>query len=217
MSRTTILLIRHGETDWNAAGRWQGHIDIPLNEVGRQQARLLARRLEAWPIRAIYCSDLKRAAETAAIVAEHLGLEAVADQVWRERHGGDFEGLTEFEIEERHPQSWAKLRKGIVDLPGGEAPYVLRKRVQGAFDELLKQHVGETVAVVSHGGTLRTIIGYVLNLPADEDTRVRLGGNTGISIVTVRKELPPILERLNDIAHLEYGGERRDGNRSGKT
>ncbi len=214
MTTTTILLIRHGETDWNAEGRWQGQIDMPLNEVGRQQARLLARRLQAWPISAIYHSDLKRAAETAAIIAEHLDLEPVADQMWRERHGGAFEGLTQVEIEERHPQSWARLQQGIIDLPGGETPDVLRSRVQAAFDTLLERHAGETVAVVSHGGTLRAVIGYVLNLPPAEDTRVRLGGNTGLSIVTVRQGQPPILERLNDIAHLEYAGDFAGDGRS---
>ena len=209
---TTILLIRHGQTDWNAQGRWQGHVDIPLNEVGRQQALLLAERLQAWPISAIYCSDLRRAAETAAIIARQLDLEPVVDQLWRERHGGEFQGLTQLEIEERHPQSWARLKQGIVDLPGGESSQALYSRVQAALDELLRRHAGEIVAVVTHGGTLRTVIGYVLNLPSEVAIRVQVGGNTGLTIVTASEDRPPVLERLNDIAHLEYAS---DGQSSG--
>jgi probable phosphoglycerate mutase len=98
---TTILLVRHGQTDWNLAHRWQGHVDIPLNETGRRQARLLARRLETLPIKAIYTSDLIRASETANIVAEPLGILPIPDPALRERNGGKFQSLTFDELEEQ--------------------------------------------------------------------------------------------------------------------
>lgn len=201
---TTILLIRHGQTDWNAEGRWQGHADVPLNELGRQQAQLLAGRLKAWPISAIYCSDLKRASETAAIIARELDLEPISDRQWRERDTGLFSGLTRAEIQEQYPEVWALLRQGVVDIPGAESSAALTRRAQGVLQALLERHNGETIAVVSHGGTLRAVIAEVLNIPVVETMRLRVGGNTGLSIVSIREEGHPILERLNDVAHLEY-------------
>ena len=200
---TTILLIRHGQTDWNAAGRWQGHEDIPLNGTGRKQAALLAARLAQWRITAVYSSDLKRAAETAAILAEALRLEVIADRAWRERNGGAFQGLTGAEIEVQLPEAWANLRRGIVAPPGGETGEDLRRRITGAFHRLVQQHNGEMVAVVTHGGALRALITHVLLLPPDNDPRISLRGNTGLSIVEVEEGLPPRLVRLNDTGHLE--------------
>lgn len=208
MDKTTILLIRHGETDWNAEGRWQGHTDIPLNETGRRQARLLAQRLRDWPISAIYCSDLQRAYETAAIIAQQVGLECIVDDVWRERDNGQFAGLTSLDIRERHPEIWARMKQGFVEVPGGESTNALFRRVRSGFEKLVRQHSREIVAVVTHGGVLRAIVAHVLDLPLEEAVRVRVGRNTGLSIVTVHPERWPVLERLNDIAHLEYG---RDG------
>lgn len=204
---TTVLLIRHGQTDWNAAGRWQGHTDIPLNEAGRRQARRLAERLSHWPISAVYSSDLERAAGTARILAGTLGLQPVYDEVWRERLGGAFEGLTPSQIERAQPEAWRNLLQGVTDPPGGESPEQLHERVSSAFDELLRRHVGETVSVVSHGGALRTVIGYVLNLPPRPNPRIHLDGNTGLSIVEVQPGRPPLLVRLNDVAHLESGDD----------
>jgi len=200
---TTILLIRHGQTSWNAVGRWQGHADVPLNEVGREQARLLARRLEAWPVGALYSSDLKRAAQTAAIVGHALGLEPVQKPVWRERHGGAFQGLTKQEIAEEHPEAWAALQRGVVAPPGGESSQALHKRVTRAFEQLVERHQGEAVAVVSHGGAMRALIAHVLQLPSTRDPRISVRGNTGITVIEKAEERPPILVRLNDTGHLE--------------
>lgn len=146
MEKTTILLIRHGETDWNVQGRWQGQADIPLNEKDKRQARLLAERLATWPIRAVYCSDLQRAAETAAIIVEEIGQEPVAMETWRERHGGQFSGLTRRDIRERHPEIWARMKTGYGEVPGGESSHAIKKRVSRAFESLIRQHARETVA-----------------------------------------------------------------------
>lgn len=201
---TTVLLIRHGQTSWNAAGRWQGHTDVPLNEVGREQARLLAERLVDWPIRALYSSDLKRAAETAVIVGDALGLEAVQEKAWRERHVGVFQGLTGEEIAEKHPEAWAALQRDVfVVPPGGESSEALYERATGALERLLTRHRGEVVAVVSHGGTMRALIAQVLQLPNGRDPRISVRGNTGITIIEKEEERPPILVRLNDTGHLE--------------
>ncbi len=215
METTTLLFIRHGETDWNAEGRWQGHTDTPLNDTGRRQAQLLAQRLRAWPISAIYCSDLQRAAETAAILGEKIGKKPVALEAWRERHVGQFAGLTGRDIRERHPDVWARMTKGYLDVPGGESSRAVQQRVSGALETLLRQHSGETVAVVSHGGILRIVVAHVLELPLKQTVRVRVGGNTGLTVVTAYPDGRLVLEKLNDSAHLEYGlnGTDSDGER----
>ncbi|HSM55694.1 MAG TPA: histidine phosphatase family protein [Candidatus Sulfomarinibacteraceae bacterium] len=211
MSPTTVLFIRHGQTDWNVARRWQGHRDIPLNRTGREQAELLARRLSSWPISAVYASDLQRAAETATIVARRLNLQCVTDTVWRERHGGVFQGLTREEIADNHPEAWAEFKRGLVNPPGGETMAQLQQRVAKATKALAKRHDGETVAVVSHGGTLRALLYYVLDMLPDEILPIRVNGNTGISVIEIVGERPPLLVRLNDVAHLEMSANRVTG------
>ena len=89
---TTIILIRHGLTDWNEEGRWQGNEDIPLNTTGIAQAQALGRRLASWPIESLYSSDLRRAAQTAAILGEAVDLQPIHDPSWRERDVGAFQG-----------------------------------------------------------------------------------------------------------------------------
>lgn len=212
MTKTTLLLIRHGETDWNAEGRWQGHTDIPLNESGRRQAQLLAQRLQKWPISAIYCSDLQRAAETAAIIGKRIGHEPLVEKAWRERHNGQFSGLTGREIQQRHPEIWARMKRGFVEVPGGETTHDLQQRVSGALQELMRRHAGEMIAVVTHGGVLRALVAQVLNLPLEDAVRVRVGGNTGLTMVTALPDRWLVLEKLNDSAHLEYGRNGDEAN-----
>src|SRR5579862_1895349 len=100
---TTILLARHGETDWNVERRWQGHADTPLNDTGRAQARSLGEELADEPIDAVFSSDLRRAHETARLVAEPRGLSVIAIPDLRERNFGSAEGLTTEEIQTRFP------------------------------------------------------------------------------------------------------------------
>jgi probable phosphoglycerate mutase len=200
---TTLLLIRHGETDWNVEGRWQGHLDIPLNETGREQAKRLAHRLRGWPIRAVYSSDLQRAAATAAIIALPLQLQPVTDARWRERHGGAFQGLTRDEIRRDLPAAWQRLTRGIVEPPGGETRVALRARIVPAFRRMCSEHREEMVAVVSHGGALRILVAHVLGLPAGRRMPLTLRGNTGLTIVEVDDQDKATLVCLNDVAHLE--------------
>ena len=202
MTLTTILLIRHGQTDWNSAGRWQGHVDIPLNPTGRAQAEALARRLASWPIRAIYSSDLQRAAVTAQTIATAHHLSVNITPTWRERSGGLFEGLTGDEIAARYPEHWGEMRRGLLNPPGGESQAMLRERVVMAFDQLAAQHPNEMVAVVSHGGSLHALISHLLGLPVQEEGRFSLRGNTGLSIVELNDHGPRLL-LLNDTSHLE--------------
>ncbi|NCF66636.1 MAG: histidine phosphatase family protein [Chloroflexi bacterium] len=200
--QTTILLIRHGLTDWNAEHRWQGHEDIPLNATGTDQARALARRLAGWPIQALYSSDLLRAAQTADILAAAVGLPVTRDSAWRERDVGAFQGLTHAEIQAQYPNEFAEMTRGTINPPHGEDTQKLHARAVSAFDKLVTRHAGQMVAVVSHGGLLHTALLYVLGLPIGEYDRLSLRGNTGISIVEIGNGRPR-LSRLNDTAHLE--------------
>jgi broad specificity phosphatase PhoE len=149
---TTILLVRHGETDWNLHRRLQGHSDRPLNERGREQARALADELAGDPLDAIYSSDLVRAHETARIVAEARGLEVTALPELRERNFGTWEGLSDDEIRERFPEA----TDGV--LGDGETREAMARRVFDSLQRIADTHPGGNVLVVSHGGPLRAVL-----------------------------------------------------------
>ena len=140
---TTLLLVRHGETDWNADGRLQGHTDRPLSEFGRRQARQLADDLEDEEIEAIYASDLARARETAEIVGERLGLPVVLDPDLREKDWGTWEGLTAVERDQ-------------VEFVG-ESTEAHRERILRALRRISQRHPGGRVLAVTHGGSMRRV------------------------------------------------------------
>jgi uncharacterized phosphatase len=140
---TELLLVRHGETDWNAEGKLQGHTDRPLNDYGRRQARALADRLAGENIDAVYASDLSRARETAEIVGEKLGLTVAVDPDLREKNWGNWEGLTSDE----------RLHIEFE----GETSETHRDRTLSAVQRIVERHPGERVVVVTHGGSLRRI------------------------------------------------------------
>ena len=166
MSTTTVVFVRHGQTDWNVERRWQGQENIPLNATGRLQAAAVARRLARWPLAALYSSDLSRAADTAAAIGAQLALPVQFDPVWRERHGGIFQGLTVAEREVRFPIEAARFAENLaLAPPDGEGIAPLRMRAVAGLEALLARHGGETVGVVSHGGTIMAIVSHVLGLP----------------------------------------------------
>ena len=146
---TTILLARHGETDWNREGRWQGWADPPLNELGRRQAAALAEELRDTPFDAVYTSDLKRAHETAEIVAALHGVSVVADRELREIDIGSWSGLTKPEIEKRFPEG---------ERPDGETTEQHSARVVAAVERIAREHHGERILIVTHGGTMHRLI-----------------------------------------------------------
>lgn len=158
-SVTKLLLARHGETDWNCEHRWQGHTDVPLNELGLEQARALAEELADEPIAAIYSSDLRRAFDTARIVAERKGLEVIVDHDLRELDFGAWEGMTSDEIEERFPGDLGRWREHgeRPERRGGETADEVRERVIAAAHRIVAAHPGEQVLVIAHGGPLRAL------------------------------------------------------------
>jgi probable phosphoglycerate mutase len=158
MEATRILAIRHGETAWNVDTRIQGHLDIPLNDTGLQQARWLAQALaERDEVHAIYASDLARAHVTAQNIAQAVGLAVATHPGLRERAFGDFQGRTFAEIEAElpeHAQHWRKRTPEWAPPGAGESLIVLRERVLATVDELAARHVGEQIVLVAHGGVM---------------------------------------------------------------
>jgi 2,3-bisphosphoglycerate-dependent phosphoglycerate mutase len=151
VTATTILLVRHGQTDWNRDRRVQGHSDIPLNETGRAQAAALADELADETIDAVYASDLTRARDTAAAVAATLGLEVQLCPDLREKHFGSWEGLRDDEIRRRFPDA----RSG--HWGDGETREQMTARVLHALRSIAARHAQGTALVVTHGGPLRAV------------------------------------------------------------
>jgi probable phosphoglycerate mutase len=158
-----VYLARHGETSWNKEGRWQGHTDIELNDVGFEQARALGELLRGRDIGRIHSSDLARARQTAETAAAILGVaEVVIDRALRERSFGLFEGLTRSECAERHPELWTSYRADPRCVPpGAESQDVLAERMHGALARAAqRRHDADhgPVLVVSHGGSIRALL-----------------------------------------------------------
>jgi broad specificity phosphatase PhoE len=157
MEPTLVILARHGESDWNAAGRWQGHTDRPLTARGRRQAQELARRLARVPLDAVYASDLRRAHDTAAAVAATQGLDVETTSALREVDVGSWAGLTRAEAETRFPDGFRRWREWDVGWDDGETYEAMGQRVVRAVRRLAARHAGGRILVVSHGGSLRAL------------------------------------------------------------
>jgi broad specificity phosphatase PhoE len=156
---TEIILCRHGETDWNVHGRYQGRTDVPLNERGRQQARDLARHLEEQTIHVVYSSTLERAYDTALEIAEPRGLKVRRDHRLDEINQGLWEGMRHEEIMRHHPEKLAAWQDHPIDLrlPEGETLEEVRLRVRSALDDMMLLHQGHVICVVAHSVSMAVI------------------------------------------------------------
>lgn len=158
-----ITLVRHGETDWNAAGRIQGHQDIALNATGLAQARALADRLADEPLSEVFCSDLIRTRQTVEPLLALRPLPVTYDLQWRERHFGALQGLSRAQIQAEQPQAWALMgrRDRHADFDGGESLTQFYDRCVDALCRIVKSAEGENPLVVCHGGVLDCIYRFV--------------------------------------------------------
>ena len=163
---TLLYVARHGETEWNALGRLQGRTDIPLNEIGREQARALAGRLERERIGSVTTSDLRRAVETGAIVADALGIpERHIDVDLQERSFGVFEGLTRDQCAEQHPEAWRAWVEQTITPAGAELRQDAVARMARALARVILRTGEGTALIVSHGGAMRLLLVEWLGVP----------------------------------------------------
>ena len=206
MPTTNIVLIRHGETAWNAERRLQGHIDIVLNPEGQRQAAALAAALAGGQLDAIVASDLQRALQTAEAVASARGLPVQVDPALRERCFGGFEGLLYAEIEQRFPLEFAAWQARDIDaaMPHGERiAETFRQFYERSVSAILgwaATHPGQTIALVAHGGVLECAYRAALDLPL-ETPRTFPVLNASINRFAVAKGKLRLLS-WGEVAHL---------------
>ena len=202
MAVTRILAVRHGETEWNTQGRFQGHLDSPPTERGRDQARAIAERLSQESFQIVYSSDLDRARLTATCIAEERGHQVILDDRLRERHYGIFQGLRSREIAEQHSDAYLAYLEGDPDyaIPGGESGRQRFLRHIRCLDELVARHRGQTLLVVVHGGVLdslyRVATGLGLEVPRKDPIP-----NAGLNVFS-HDEGVWRMEVWADVAHL---------------
>ncbi|MHB9026071.1 MAG: histidine phosphatase family protein [Armatimonadota bacterium] len=212
---TTFYLVRHGETDWNVEGRFQGQQDPPLNETGRQQARHAARALAEMPLAAVYTSDLRRSVETAEIIAQPHGLAPVPDCRLREVCFGDWEGLVVADVAQRFPEVLANWRADSLRIrpPGGETIEDLYRRAVAVLPGMIERNPEGTVAIVAHGGPLRALLTMALDAPLTVFRRLRLD-NCSISVLKFQ-DTRYSLVRMNDVCHLRGDYQHRSWDEAG--
>jgi probable phosphoglycerate mutase len=200
---TELILIRHGETDWNRELRFQGHVDVALNEVGLEQARRLAGRLAGEAAHGVYASDLLRTQQTAQPLSQQLGLPVVHDTGLREQSFGSVDGMRVDDIKEQHPEAWAGWLRFDEDfcMPEGETTRQFHARVMQAVRRIAAAHRDETLVVVTHGGVLdmvyRTAKSLGLNGPRQSDIP-----NAGVNRVKVDAQGGVEILEWADVAHL---------------
>jgi broad specificity phosphatase PhoE len=183
---TTVYLARHGESDWNAANRFQGHSDRPLTELGRRQAEALAELVAAHKVDAIYSSPLIRALETARIVAARTGLEVFEDEDLREVDTGSWSGLLRAEVQERFPEGFERWISGGAGWEDGETYEEMAARTLKAVSRIAEANPDGRILVVSHGGPIRAIRAAASGMDIHEYRRLKpVEPNARLSTVAV--------------------------------
>lgn len=194
-----LYLVRHGKTDWNHIGKIQGHMDIPLNEVGRKQAKRLAQSLRNSGVSKIYSSDLQRAYETAVFIADELNVsEIITCPLLRERSFGHFEGLSLEQLLEKIPDyetNWDDTNNSLIE-PLEE----VRKRAVLRLEEIVNEAKHENVLVVSHGAFISAFLYDITK--GKEGPGITTISNTSYSILSYENNLSWKIETLNSDQHL---------------
>jgi alpha-ribazole phosphatase len=197
-----LILIRHGETDWNRIGRCQGVADIVLNENGKKQARELAHSLRDHNIKAIYSSDLKRARETAQHIAEHHNITVQLEPGLQEMNQGDLEGLSFPDIRDRYAEVLKQWRESpeTLRLPSGESLVEVQNRAWKVFEKVHQNHIGETVVVVSHNLTIITLLCKItgVGLKGFRDFHIEATSKN----IIISEDGSLRIDVINDVSHL---------------
>ncbi len=202
-----LLLCRHGQTGFNASLRFQGQMDEPLSELGRQQARLLAGRLAEELVDVAYTSDLARAHETATLALAGRGVPLHVDARLREVAFGRWEGMTFAEIKDKYPDDVVARERDRVHyaMPGGESLAQLADRVRGFLQDVLPRHESQPVLVIAHGGTVNAVISSLLDIPLTSWWRLR-NHNANVSVLDFTLQGPRLVS-FNDTCHLVAGAD----------
>ncbi|XP_022842129.1 phosphoglycerate mutase-like protein 4 [Olea europaea var. sylvestris] len=200
---TEIIVIRHGQTEWNANRRIQGQLDVDLNDVGRKQAAAVAGRLSKEPkISAVYSSDLKRAYDTAEMIANCCGVSDVfKDRNLRERHMGDLHGVVFHEAAKIRPEAHKAFlsRSRDQEIPvGGESLNQLSERCISALERIAKKHRGERVIVVTHGATIEE-----LHRRGSNGMSTDYVPNTSVNVFHLFEEDKWSIKSWGDVSHLD--------------
>lgn len=197
-----LFLVRHGITEWNHNGLYQGQLDVPLSSKGRLQITALRERLRDEQFTVCYSSALARARTSAEILLEEHFCPLLETADLNEMSYGAWEGLSRTQIIERFPEAWAHY---VADPnrhapPDGESRRDLQRRVERVLDAIAREYPDGTVLVVAHGGSLRTIVSYYLNLGPSDVWKLRLD-NASLTVVEVYED-GGVLSLFNDTAHL---------------
>ena len=204
---TRIWLIRHGATEWNLNKRAQGQADIALTDKGRVQAKEVAVALSSFSLDAVVSSDLVRAVDTARPVAQEQGLEVESDPSFREIDQGEWTGLPTNEIKRRWPDLWGAARH-YSSRPGGESPAEVRRRALKGLERIVREHPDATVAVVSHGGTIRWLVAEAMGY--DDRASARLRGVSNAGAVLLEGWIEGDALRLRFVERLDGAGPDLD-------
>jgi len=201
-----LILIRHGQTDYNATRRMQGQLDTHLSDLGREQAARAGQALVDEPITRIISSDLSRAFDTAAIIAEQLGLDVERDERLRETHLGEWQSRTSAEVDEELPGARAAWRHDATWAPpGGESRVQVAGRARPVIDELMRDYGewdGHAVLIVAHGGTISAVTSSLLDLEVGMYPMLSGLKNTRRSELTARPRYQPgSRDALDDVSH----------------
>jgi len=200
---TRIILVRHGQTEWNRVERFRGRIDIELNETGHYQAQAVSKSLRMWEIHAIYASPLKRALQTAQPTADVCGLEVQSLEGLNDIDYGAWAGLSPEEVASRYGdlyRTWLDAPH-LVQFPDGERLDQVRARAMDALERMCLRHVGQTVVLVSHVVVNRVLICAVLGL--SNSSFWQIGQDNAAINIFESQEGKYRLLLLNDTCHLE--------------
>src|SRR5262249_42502779 len=198
-----LVVVRHAETEWNRARRYQGWRDTPLSDVGRAQAEAAGRLLGSRKLAAVWSSPLARARETAAVIAAPHGLRIREDAAFKEMGFGEWEGLTRDEVSARFPaeyELWASTPHLLV-VPGAETLADVRARVLEGLGRIRQAHDGEMVCLVAHGVSIRILILEALGLGLDRLWSLQVS-SSGISELEFRDDWSAV-HRMNTLVHLD--------------
>ena len=205
---TEIIIIRHGETEWNQTGRFQGHSDVPLSKTGRAQAEALGRNLAIDHVDAIYASDLTRAIETAAPLAARFSLTVTPDPLLRELNFGAWEGRSFSDVNAENPNAMKQFYNDpeYADIPDSEPFPDFQQRVAGRVREIAELHRGKRIVIVSHGASIRILLADILAMPIRSIWHISQL-NTAVNKIRFEDDGFAIVTLMNDTSHLRGVGQ----------